>query len=144
MAYATLYLRALAYLQAGDQERADQCLQKIMAEGKGEVGILANGLHGKISFDQRKTGEALESWKKVPQLERKTWGLEEPLQKLGLMLAIDAIREGDFEKGQERLAEARSLGCREPAISPLMIDCLIKAGQKVIEGVESTFSEISR
>jgi tetratricopeptide (TPR) repeat protein len=131
LALECAYLLGWAAWLRGDLTSAGRAFQKPALADSPSTDY-ARALLGKVCFTQEAYEEAITWWKALDASRRKEWNFEEALRGTVFVTALQAFKEGQFEKAAETFREAGRLGWRDRRLGPLLTLALIKAGQQLL------------
>jgi hypothetical protein len=124
------YVAGLGYLLQEDSASATRMLRET---AKGSVSTAhAQALLGKIAFDRRAFGEAVQWWQALDAEKRAAWEFSDALAGTVFLAAMEAFEGGRYEQAAEKIREAGRLGWRDRRLGSLLILSLVKAGQELI------------
>jgi tetratricopeptide (TPR) repeat protein len=136
LAVESRFVMALAHLNLGEMDAAQEALRKVAGNDKSPSAVYARALLGQLSFQRGAHDEAVGWWSAVDAPSRARWGLDDPLRQTVLVAGLSALHEQRFEQAADRFREAGKLGLRDPRLGGLITLALSKAGQRLLYSQE--------
>jgi tetratricopeptide (TPR) repeat protein len=127
------YMQAVAHLRQKDIPSAIVLLQKVADSSlQPPSADLARTHLAKMRFSRGSFEEAIQSWKEIPERQRKEWGLDNAIEKTMLLVGVQALKANRPEQAVGFLHEAGQSSQSDYHYHALEKCALVQAGRDLL------------